>query len=128
GQQAGTGRVYDSLELSLQNSLKLIKDAQKAATSATVVKKGDVVGAVDDGLGGRTPVVATKDVTAVGWAGLSVGLAVNDGGHKLPHAAKSGAEVGMLTVGSGPGQVRVPVALKAPLAEPGFGAKLTRLG
>ncbi|MEH6378216.1 D-alanyl-D-alanine carboxypeptidase [Streptomyces sp. KLMMK] len=105
-----------------------IESAKKALEAKTVVKKGDVVGAVDDGLGGRTPVVATKDVTAVGWAGLSVGLAVNDGGHKLPHAAKSGAEVGMLTVGSGPGQVRVPVALKAPLAEPGFGAKLTRLG
>ncbi|WP_245700585.1 D-alanyl-D-alanine carboxypeptidase [Streptomyces roseifaciens] len=105
-----------------------IESAKKALEAKTVVKKGDVVGAVDDGLGGRTPVVATKDVTAVGWAGLSVGLALNDGGHKLPHAAKSGAEVGMLTVGSGPGQVRVPVALKAPLAEPGFGAKLTRLG
>ncbi|GGX78230.1 D-alanyl-D-alanine carboxypeptidase family protein [Streptomyces hiroshimensis] len=105
-----------------------IESAKKALEAKTVVKKGDVVGAVDDGLGGRTPVVATKDVTAVGWAGLTVGLELGDGGHKLPHAAKSGAEVGMLTVGSGQGQVRVPVALKAPLAEPGFGAKLTRLG
>ncbi|WP_424891969.1 D-alanyl-D-alanine carboxypeptidase [Streptomyces sp. XH2] len=105
-----------------------IESAKKALEAKTVVKKGDVVGAVDDGLGGRTPVVATKDVTAVGWSGLTVDLALNDGGHKLPHAAKSGAEVGMLTVGSGPGQVRVPVALKSALAEPGFGSKLTRLG
>ncbi|MGW2596586.1 D-alanyl-D-alanine carboxypeptidase [Streptomyces klenkii] len=105
-----------------------IESAKKALEAKTVVKKGDVVGAVDDGLGGRTQVVATKDVTAVGWAGLSVGLALNDAGHKLPHTAKSGTEVGMLTVGSGPGQVRVPVALKTELAEPGFGAKLTRLG
>ncbi|MFH8789351.1 hypothetical protein [Streptomyces roseoverticillatus] len=105
-----------------------IESAKKALEAKTVVKKGDVVGAVDDGLGGRTPVVATKDVTAVGWSGLTVGLALNDGGHKLPHTAKSGAEVGMLTVGSGPGQVRVPVALKSALAEPGFGSKLTRLG
>ncbi|MEU5186433.1 D-alanyl-D-alanine carboxypeptidase [Streptomyces klenkii] len=105
-----------------------IESAKKALEAKTVVKKGDVVGAVDDGLGGRTPVVATKDVTAVGWAGLSVDLALNDAGHKLPHTAKSGTEVGMLTVGSGPGQVRVPVALKKELAEPGFGSKLTRLG
>ncbi|CAM5511214.1 D-alanyl-D-alanine carboxypeptidase [Streptomyces abikoensis] len=105
-----------------------IESAKKALEAKTVVKKGDVVGAVDDGLGGRTPVVATKDVTAVGWAGLTVGLELNDGGHKVPHTAKPGAEVGMLTVGSGPGQVRVPVALKSELAEPGFGAKLTRLG
>ncbi|WP_367134778.1 MULTISPECIES: D-alanyl-D-alanine carboxypeptidase [Streptomyces] len=105
-----------------------IESAKKALEAKTVVKKGDVVGAVDDGLGGRTPVVATKDVTAVGWAGLSVDLALNDAGHKLPHTAKPGTEVGMLTVGSGPGQVRVPVALKKELAEPGFGAKLTRLG
>ncbi|MFF7730588.1 D-alanyl-D-alanine carboxypeptidase [Streptomyces sp. NPDC008001] len=105
-----------------------IESAKKALEAKTVVKKGDVVGAVDDGLGGRTPVVATKDVTAVGWSGLTVGLALNDGGHKLPHTAKPGAEVGMLTVGSGPGQVRVPVALKSALAEPGFGSKLTRLG
>ncbi|MFF5129982.1 serine hydrolase [Streptomyces syringium] len=109
-------------------SKKVLIAAQGELRDHKVVKKGDVVGRVDDGLGGTTPVVATKDVTAVGWSGLTVSLALNDAGRKLPHSAKAGTEVGLLTVGSGPGQVRVPVKLKKDLAEPSFGSKLTRLG
>ncbi|MGX8906603.1 serine hydrolase [Streptomyces netropsis] len=109
-------------------SKKVLIAAQGELKDHKVVKKGDVVGRVDDGLGGTTPVVATKDVTAVGWSGLTVSLALNDAGRKLPHSAKAGTEVGQLTVGSGPGQVRVPVTLKKDLAEPSFGSKLTRLG
>lgn len=128
GQQAGTGRVYDSLELSLQNSLKLIKDAQEAATSATVVKKGDVVGYVDNGFGGQTPVVATKNLKAVGWSGLEVELKVTDNGKGIDHAAKAGSEVGMVTVGTGTGKVTAPVVLQSDLTEPAFGDKLARIG
>ncbi|MGW5429307.1 D-alanyl-D-alanine carboxypeptidase [Streptomyces sp. NPDC004059] len=106
---------------------KLIRAAQGALKSVTILKKGDVVGYVDDGLGGRTPIVATKDVTAAGWAGLKVKLSFTSG--KVPHTAKAGTEVGSLTVGDGSaGAVKVPVALQKDLAEPGFGAKLTRLG
>ncbi|MEU9931399.1 serine hydrolase [Streptomyces anulatus] len=128
GQQAGTGRVYDSLELSLQNSLKLIKDAQEAATSATVVKKGDVVGYVDNGFGGQTPVVATKNLKAVGWSGLEVELKVTDNGKGIDHTAKAGSEVGMVTVGTGTGKVAAPVVLQSDLTEPAFGDKLARIG
>jgi D-alanyl-D-alanine carboxypeptidase len=106
---------------------KLIRSAQGALKSVTILKKGDVVGYVDDGLGGRTPIVATKDVTAAGWAGLKVKLSFTSG--KVPHTAKAGTEVGSLTVGDGSaGAVKVPVTLQKDLAEPGFGAKLTRLG
>lgn len=118
GQQADIGRVYDSLELSLQNSLKLIKDAQEAATSATVVKKGDVVGYVDNGFGGQTPVIATKNLKAVGWSGLEVELRVTDNGKGIDHAAKAGSEVGMVTVGTGTGKVTAPVVLQSDLTEP----------
>ncbi|MFD3793678.1 serine hydrolase [Streptomyces californicus] len=128
GQQAGTGRVYDSLELSLQNSLKLIKDAQKAATSATVLKKGDVVGYVDNGFGGKTPVVATKSLKAVGWSGLEVELKVTDNGEGIDPSAKAGSEVGMVTVGTGTGKMTAPVVLQDDLAQPAFGDKLTRIG
>ncbi|WP_282686276.1 MULTISPECIES: serine hydrolase [unclassified Streptomyces] len=128
GQQAGTGRVYDSLELSLQNSLKLIKDAQEAATSATVVKKGDVVGYVDNGFGGQAPVVATKNLKAVGWSGLKVELKVTDNGKGTDHAAKAGTEVGSVTVGTGTGKVTAPVVLQSDLPEAAFGDKLTRIG
>ncbi|MFF4304559.1 serine hydrolase [Streptomyces sp. NPDC001601] len=106
---------------------KLIRAAQGALKSATIYKKGDVVGSVDDGLGGRTPVVATEDVTAVGWSGLKVKLsfAADD----VPHTAKAGTKVGTLTVGDGSGSaVQVPVALAKDLAEPGFTSRLTRLG
>ncbi|MFJ5153263.1 D-alanyl-D-alanine carboxypeptidase [Streptomyces sp. NPDC088353] len=102
--------------------------AKDVPTSAKILKKGDVVGYVDDQLGGHTPVVVTKDVTAVGWAGLQLKLSLTTK-DVLPHTAKAGTEVGMLTVGdSGDGAVQVPVALQDDLAEPGFPAKLTRLG
>jgi serine-type D-Ala-D-Ala carboxypeptidase (penicillin-binding protein 5/6) len=101
--------------------------AEDALTSAKILKKGDVVGYVDDGLGGHTPVVLTKDVTAVGWAGFKVKLsfAADD----VPHTAKAGTKVGSLTVGDGEGgAVKVPVTLQKDLTEPGFTDKLTRVG
>ncbi|WP_234029909.1 serine hydrolase [Streptomyces albus] len=116
------------LDTVLANSKKLIDSAQDALTSRTVVKKGQVVGYVDDQLGGHTPVVATKDVTAVGWSGLKVKLALTGNGKPVPHEAAPGTKVGTLTAGDGPGQVRVPVAVKDELTEPGFGNKLTRVG
>lgn len=101
--------------------------AQKALTPSRILKKGDVVGYVDDRLGGRTPVVVTKDVSAVGWSGLKVSLSFTSG--TVPHTAKTGTQVGSLTVGDGSaGGVRVPVALAKDLAEPGLAAKLTRIG
>ncbi|MFF7869098.1 D-alanyl-D-alanine carboxypeptidase [Streptomyces qaidamensis] len=115
------------LGAALHEGDKLIRAAQGALESATILKKGDVVGYADDGLGGRTPVAVTEDVTAVGWAGLSVELtfAADD----LPHTAEAGTKVGTLTVGDGTtSAVKVPVALQKDLVEPGFAAKLTRLG
>ncbi|GHE00471.1 D-alanyl-D-alanine carboxypeptidase [Streptomyces alanosinicus] len=101
--------------------------AQSALTSAKILKKGDVVGYVDDQLGGHTPIVVTKDVVAAGWAGLKVKLSFAGG--EVPHTAKAGTQVGSLTVGDGSaGAVKIPVALQKDLAQPGFGAKLTRLG
>ncbi|MFD5000633.1 D-alanyl-D-alanine carboxypeptidase [Streptomyces buecherae] len=111
----------------LDASKKLILKAQDTLQARKVVKKGDVVGEVDDGLGGKTPVVAVKDVTAVGWPGLTVNLDLTDGGKKLPHTQDAGTEIGTLTVGQGPGQVKVPVALGEDLAEPSFGTKLLRV-
>ncbi|WP_435843745.1 D-alanyl-D-alanine carboxypeptidase [Streptomyces hirsutus] len=107
---------------------RLIRAAQDALESTTVLKKGTVVGYVDDGLGGRTPVALTEDVEAAGWAGLKVKLTFTGG--ELPHRAKAGTEVGSLTVGDGTnsGAVKVPVALQEDLVEPGFPEKLTRLG
>ncbi|MET7518374.1 D-alanyl-D-alanine carboxypeptidase [Streptomyces sp. NPDC005480] len=105
--------------------------AQDAVKASTILKKGDVVGYVDDGLGGQTPVVVTKNVSAVGWAGLTVKLELADGakGAVIPHSAKAGTKVGELKVGDGSsGAVTVPVALQKDLTEPGFGEKLTRVG
>ncbi|MEU6755173.1 hypothetical protein [Streptomyces sp. NPDC046685] len=112
----------------LAASKQLMIATQKSLEGATVVKKGSVVGYVDDGLGGRTPVVATADVQAVGWASLTVKLKLADGGGAVPQSAKAGTEIGVLTVGEGASQVKVPVALKSDLAAPGIGSKLTRVG
>ncbi|MGW1465601.1 serine hydrolase [Streptomyces sp. NPDC002308] len=111
-------RVSKTVMLATEDALK----------GATIVKKGQVVGVVDDGLGSTTPVVATKDVKAVGWGGLTVKLELTDDGKAVPHEATAGTEVGTLTVGEGTSQVKVPVALAQDLSEPGFGAKLSRIG
>ncbi|MEU0400399.1 serine hydrolase [Streptomyces sp. NPDC006197] len=120
--------LIDKLQLAIDNSLKLIQQAQKDVTSATVVRKGQVLGYVDDGLGGRTQVVATKELKAVGWPGLEVKLELTDGGKPLPHSGKAGDIVGQVSIGTGAGKVSSPVALKADLVEPGFDKKLTHLG
>ncbi|MEV7866789.1 D-alanyl-D-alanine carboxypeptidase [Streptomyces sp. NPDC088124] len=109
-------------------SKKVLIDTRELLVSQTVVKKGQTVGYVDDGLGGQTPVVATKDLTAAGWPSLKISLGMTDGGKAVPQTASAGTVVGQLTVGSGPGQVTAPVALQEDLVEPGFGAKLTRVG
>ncbi|MFJ6866344.1 serine hydrolase [Streptomyces termitum] len=119
--------LNDKLQLSIDYSYELIKQAQKDVTSAVVVRKGQVVGYVDDGLGGRTPVVATKELKPVGWPGLKVKLELTDGGKTLPHTGRAGDVVGTVSVGEGAGKVSAPVALQADLAEPGFDKKLTRI-
>ncbi|NEE26404.1 D-alanyl-D-alanine carboxypeptidase, partial [Streptomyces sp. SID7982] len=117
------------LDTATARSKDLILRTQGLLTSKPVVEKGDVVGHVDDGLGSTTPVVATKDVPAVGWPGLTVKLALDDGGKALPHEAKAGTEVGVLSVGDGTGDaVEVPVALQGDLTEPSFGARIQRIG
>ncbi|MFB7759317.1 D-alanyl-D-alanine carboxypeptidase [Streptomyces xiamenensis] len=111
---------------------ELISFAQEELIEETVLSAGDVVGYVDDGLGGRTPVTVTEDVRAAGWPGLKLTLELNggEGGEALPHTASAGTEVGTLTVGDGSGgsETTVPVALRHDLTEPGFTARLGRLG
>ncbi|MFI6015808.1 serine hydrolase [Streptomyces sp. NPDC051243] len=118
----------NSLKLVLRNSETLIRAVREALTSATAVKKGQVVGHVDDGLGGRTPVVATKDLKVVGVPGQQLTLAFRDGGEGLDEGSKAGTVVGELVVGRGAGAPSVPVALRSELREPSLGTRLTRLG
>ncbi|MFJ6855255.1 D-alanyl-D-alanine carboxypeptidase [Streptomyces sp. NPDC091271] len=121
------GTLDAKLQRALQSSLALIQTAQEGVDSATVVKKGQIVGYVDNGFGGQTPVVATKDLKAVGWGGLEVDLKLTDGGKAPAHTAKAGTVVGEVTVGTGTGKVSAPVALQSEMTEPGFGDKLTRI-
>ncbi|WP_329011921.1 D-alanyl-D-alanine carboxypeptidase [Streptomyces sp. NBC_01601] len=125
--QPPSKRDNSILSAAMDSSDALIRAAQGALKSETVLKKGTVVGYVDDGLGGQTPVEVTEDVKAAGWAGLKVRLSFTSS--TIPHIAKAGTKVGSLTVGDGSaGAVKVPVALRDDLAEPGLGSKLTRIG
>jgi D-alanyl-D-alanine carboxypeptidase len=126
-QQRGGTTVYDSLQIALRNSQKLINGVQTGLTSATIVKKGEVVGAVDDGLGGTTPVVAGKDLVAVGWPGMRTDVTVSAPPVGLPHTAKAGDQVGTISFGTGAARTSVPIVLQNDLVEPSFGAKLTRV-
>ncbi|WP_330297625.1 D-alanyl-D-alanine carboxypeptidase family protein [Streptomyces sp. NBC_00503] len=118
----------NSLILVQDNSKKVIEAVRNALTSAVVVKKGQVVGHHDNGLGGRTPLVATEDLKAIGLPGQRLALRIVDSGKAVPHTAKAGTEVGTLTIGGGPDATKVPVALQKDLTEPSFVSKLTRLG
>ncbi|KUJ70075.1 hypothetical protein ACZ90_06880 [Streptomyces albus subsp. albus] len=115
------------LQFALDKAEEQIRAVRGALTDATLVKKGQVVGHVDDGLGGSTPVVATRDLKGAGWPGFTAGFTLTADAKGVPHSAKAGTVVGRLTVGSGPGRASVPVALQQDLSEPSFGAKLTRI-
>jgi D-alanyl-D-alanine carboxypeptidase (penicillin-binding protein 5/6) len=118
----------NSLVLVQDNSKKVIKAVREALTSATVLRKGQVVGYIDDGLGGRTPVVATQDLKVVGMPGQKLTLTFRDGGKAIADGAKAGTVVGELVPGGGAGARRVPVALQSELRGPSLGTKLTRIG
>ncbi|MFH7597194.1 serine hydrolase [Streptomyces racemochromogenes] len=118
----------DSLALVLENSRKVIEAVRTALAAAPVIHKGQTVGYVSDGLGGRTPLVATKDLSVIGVPGQKLRLALGTAGGKVvPHTATSGTEVGVLTVGEGAGAKTVPVAVGTNLREPSFGTRVTRL-
>ncbi|MGW5347262.1 serine hydrolase [Streptomyces sp. NPDC004050] len=117
-----------SLALVLAKSRKIIEAVRTALASTPLVRKGDTVGYVDDGFGGRTPLVAAKDLNVIGVPGQRFKLALGAGTSPLPHAAKAGTEVGTLTAGEGEGAKSVPVAVGKALVEPSVGARLTRLG
>lgn len=117
----------NSLKLVLANSKKIIEAVRQALDSAPVIRKGQTVGHVDDGLGGRTPLVATKDLNLIGVPGQQLKLTLRPGASGTPHAAEAGTEVGVLTAGEGEGAKSVPVAVGTELAEPSFATRVTRL-
>ncbi|WP_327071118.1 D-alanyl-D-alanine carboxypeptidase family protein [Kitasatospora sp. NBC_01302] len=117
----------NSLVLVQDNSKKIIDAVRNALTSATVIRKGQVVGYIDDKLGGRTPVAATEDLNALGTPGQQLGVTLGDHGTPPPHGAKAGTTVGAVTVGSGPDAPTVPIALVKDLPAPSFTARLTRV-
>ncbi|MBZ4320270.1 D-alanyl-D-alanine carboxypeptidase [Streptomyces sp. SCA2-4] len=118
----------NSLDLVLENSRKVIAAVRKGLASGTAVRKGQVVGHVDDGFGGRTPVVAARDLTVVGLPGQQVRVSFRAGGRPVSRTAKSGTVVGELAAGTGVGARKVPVVLKSALKEPSFGSRITRIG
>ncbi|MFF4340439.1 serine hydrolase [Kitasatospora sp. NPDC001540] len=101
--------------------------AQAALAGQTLARKGDVVGYVDDGVGGRVPLVAAKDLTVAGWNGVTAHLTLTPVG-KIAHTLAAGTQVGTLAAGEGEGRVEVPVTLRSDLAPASIGSRLLRLG
>lgn len=117
-----------SLTLVKKNSGQVVEAVRDALTSVTAVRKGQIVGYVDDGLGGRTPLVTTTDLTVIGVPGQRVDLRITPDGKELPRSAKAGTKVGGVSVGSGPDAARAPLTPRHDLKAPPLVSKLTRLG
>ncbi|WAL73433.1 hypothetical protein OU787_19085 [Kitasatospora sp. YST-16] len=101
--------------------------AQAALAGQTLAEQGQVVGYVDDGVGGKVPVVAAKALTVAGWNGITAHLTLTPVG-KIAHTLPAGTQVGTLSAGDGDGRVEVPVTLKSDLAPASIGSRLLRLG
>ena len=126
--QPALSPTFGILDNVMATSKKLLVSAEHVLQSQVLVKQGQVVGYVDDGEGGRTPLAAAQDVNVVGWSGTTVPVSLTALGGVLPHTGKAGEAVGYLVVGSGASAQRIPVTLQSDLAEPSYGARLTRLG
>ncbi|MFE7561882.1 D-alanyl-D-alanine carboxypeptidase [Kitasatospora sp. NPDC057500] len=105
-------------------SAKQIQAAQNGITGQTLAKQGDVVGRVEDGLGGTVPVVAAQDLTVAGFPGITGTLVLDP--LKVAHQLAAGTKVGVLRAGEGDNRVEVPVVLQSDLAPPSIAARLTR--
>ncbi|KAB2380763.1 D-alanyl-D-alanine carboxypeptidase [Actinomadura montaniterrae] len=99
---------------------QLIQAVEGALTAATLAPKGARVGAVDDGLGGTTPLRAASPVTVVGWPGLRVPVGIEG---DPPHQGGAGERVGEVTAGA----AKVPLVLGAELDEPSYLKRLIRV-
>ncbi|MFG2913380.1 D-alanyl-D-alanine carboxypeptidase [Kitasatospora sp. NPDC048298] len=125
GQQAtSSGPDGGILPTVLKVSGKQIQAAQNGVTGQTVVKKGDVVGSVEDGLGHKVAVVATKDLVVAGFPGISGTITLDT--LKIGHSEPAGKEVGVLRVGTGDDGSEVPVALQSDLNPPSIQSRLLR--
>ncbi|MFJ6775263.1 hypothetical protein ACIQOV_30600 [Kitasatospora sp. NPDC091257] len=125
GQQATSPNPGDGiLPTVLKVSGKQIQAAQNGVTGQTVVKKGDVVGSVEDGLGGKVAVVATKDLVVAGFPGITGTVTLDTS--KIDHRETAGKEVGVLRVGAGDDKAEVPVALQSDLNPPSIQSRLLR--
>ncbi|MFF0389029.1 hypothetical protein ACFYS8_10075 [Kitasatospora sp. NPDC004615] len=118
---------YDLVTAAQPVSQKINVAAQSVLTGQTLAKQGDVVGYVDDGIGGKVPVVAAKDLTVAGWSGITAHLTLTPIG-KIAHTLSAGTQVGTLSAGDGADRVEVPVTLQKDLAPPSITSRLTRLG
>ncbi|MFB7475443.1 D-alanyl-D-alanine carboxypeptidase [Kitasatospora sp. NPDC056184] len=105
-------------------SAKQILAAQNGLTGQTLAKQGDVVGRVEDGLGGSVPVVAAQDLTVAGFPGVTGTLVMDP--LKVGHQVAAGTKVGVLRAGEGDNRVEVPVVLGSELAPPSIVSRLTR--
>ncbi|WP_373560556.1 D-alanyl-D-alanine carboxypeptidase family protein [Streptomyces sp. 1331.2] len=122
---ASPNKGDDILATVLRVSGKQIQAAQSGVTGQTVVKKGDVVGSVDDGLGAKVPLVATKDLVVAGFPGISGTITLDAA--KIGHDEPAGKEVGVLRVGTGENTSEVKVALQSDLKPASIQSRLLRM-
>jgi D-alanyl-D-alanine carboxypeptidase len=112
----------------LAASKRLMLATRDTLESRSLARSGEVVAYLENGLGERVPLVATKDVQVIGWPSRTTRITLTEGGRQLPRAAASGTVVGTLSVGTSSDGVEVPVALQKDLTTPSLIGRLTRIG
>jgi serine-type D-Ala-D-Ala carboxypeptidase (penicillin-binding protein 5/6) len=98
------GSIGD-LHQAFVSSKSLVEAMQRVVGSHQVIKAGQVVATVP---GTKQQLVATKNVTVVGWSGMHYTRTIKA---SVPSTAKAGTKVGTLTV-TGAATASVPVATK----------------
>ena len=126
GQQAQSQTV-GILQVVLENSRKLVVSAESQVLTDGLVQQGEVVGYVDDGEGGRTPVVASRKAYVTGWSGMTLPVELQTVSGGVPHSAKAGTVVGDLVIGTGSSAQKIPVTVQSDLVAPSYGTRLLHI-
>ncbi|MER6463794.1 serine hydrolase [Streptomyces sp. NPDC001228] len=107
-------------------AVALLTAADRTLTTAVVVRRGDTVAHLDDGLGHTQPLRAARDIIATGRRGATVTITITPGPRLAPGTAVGSPAARAVAAGSPAGRSPVSLVTTAPLPHPSLLSRLTR--